>query len=128
MSLFLVFQSSKLSGLLSCWLGNPFYEASDVVPFDVETNYPDVVSIQTLKEENKTRDYHGIFYIQVCICLFYAVPFHTLCFRQHLVREDEILPCIFKLYYYWMNIITKGTQINVLHFLPCLFHLPGLWL
>ncbi|KAJ8622832.1 hypothetical protein MRB53_031361 [Persea americana] len=45
-------------------LGNPFYEASDVVPFDVETNYPDVVSIQTLKEENKTRDCHGIFYIQ----------------------------------------------------------------
>lgn len=28
-------------------LGNRFYEAYDTVPFDVDTNYPDVVSINT---------------------------------------------------------------------------------
>lgn len=44
-------------------LGNPFYEAFGVVPLDVETNYPDVVSIQT-SEENKTHDGHKNFYLQ----------------------------------------------------------------
>ncbi|KAF8399768.1 hypothetical protein HHK36_015638 [Tetracentron sinense] len=34
-------------------LGNPFYEAYDVVKFDAETNYPDIVSI------NDTRDSNG---------------------------------------------------------------------
>lgn len=45
------------------------------------------------------------------------------CFRQH-----ERLPCIFQLCYSWIDIFTMGTQVDLLHIFPCLFHLPVLWL
>ncbi|XP_077228958.1 embryo defective 3012 isoform X2 [Tasmannia lanceolata] len=45
-------------------LGNPFYEAYGVVPLDIETNYPDIVSIQNSKGGSRIRDSNGEVHIQ----------------------------------------------------------------
>jgi hypothetical protein len=56
--------------------GYVFAEANGIVPVDIETNYPDVLSIFVVKDVNNTEE-HVRFVLQVCfVSVFFS--FHIL--------------------------------------------------
>ncbi|XP_059670096.1 nuclear pore complex protein GP210 isoform X2 [Cornus florida] len=84
-------------------LGNPFHEAHNIILFDVQTNYPDVVSI------NDTHDGNGFIHIKA---MRHGRALLQISFNSNLQKSDYMMISVGARLYPQNPVVHIGSHLN----------------